>query len=143
MRVVLDTNVLLSALLGKGPMGAIFDMVEAGELEMFLTPEILEELKRVLRYPKILKWLHTVGLDAGAVMQYVIEHAKLVEDVKIRNIVKADPSDDKFIGCALSVGAKYIVSGDRHLLDIGSVGGVDILSPRDFLRRVAHPLPPV
>jgi putative PIN family toxin of toxin-antitoxin system len=128
-QVVLDTNVLVSALLFGGSPRKVLDMIIAGAVNCSLSLPILEELKDVLRRPKF-------GLSSQQTMAVVEELSTLCAIVspseRIR-IISADPDDDRILGCALEARADLIVSGDAHLLKLGRHEGVRILNPSEFL----------
>jgi len=128
-RIVLDTNVLISSLLFGGAPREILEMIIAGSIDCSLSTAILDELRDVLQRPKF-------GFSSQQALAIVEELCSLCEIVspslKIR-VVKADPDDDRVIECALEAKAGIIVSGDAHLLELGTHKGIRILSPRDFL----------
>lgn len=134
MRVVLDTNVLISALFWKGKAAKILDLAEKGAITICLTKEILDEITSVLDYPKIYKHLCKSGLSIGDILHYVTKLAEFYQDdVQLRGMIKDDPSDDKFLSCALISQAKYIISGDVHILKLKSFAGILIVTPAVFL----------
>ena len=131
MRCVLDTNVLVAALLSS--RGAAADLLRlwlGGGFEMVVSPLLLRELQRVLAYPKIRS---RVGEpDAEAFMAILSGRAPVVEDpVHAPPQRAADPNDDYVIALAERTRA-MIVSGDRHLLSMA--GSLPVQSPADFLR---------
>jgi len=130
--VVIDTNVVVSALLFGGKPGKFIRFWKTGQIRPLVSKEITEEYLRVLAYPKF-------GLSENEITfllsHEVLPYFKIVE-VKSgtgKTTVKDDPSDDMFIRCAESGMCKIIISGDRHLLDLKSHGEVRILSPSEFL----------
>lgn len=130
MRVVLDTNTLISALLFSGTAARLVPAWQSGRIMVLLSRAILEEYLRALSYPKF-------RLDENE-MRSLIEEELLpwVETVLVKRritAVKQDPDDDKFLECAVSGKAAYVVSGDGHLLEIGSFRGIEILRVSDFL----------
>jgi putative PIN family toxin of toxin-antitoxin system len=132
LRVVLDTNVLISALLFGGAPRQILRMIIAGSIDCLFSPAILDELQEVLRRP-------TFGFSSRQAAAIVEELCSLCEvvDPAIRiSVVKADPNDDRVIECALQAKASVIVSGDAHLLGLGTHKGIRILSPAVFLSTV-------
>ena len=134
MRVVFDTNVVISGLLWKGTTKTLFDFVDRGSVTLCLTPLAVEEVERVLRYPKIFKQLRTHGVAPEEVVAYLVKHSLLFPDVHVVRVVAEDPSDDVFLNCAFVSGATWIVSGDQHLLRIGVYRGTRIVTPRQFLK---------
>jgi putative PIN family toxin of toxin-antitoxin system len=131
-RVVLDTNVLISAVLFNGPPRAILDLVIGGSLYCSLSLAILDELRDVLERPKF-------RFSPEQAFQ-VIEELHAVCDIvnpAIRvNVVTADPNDNIILECALESKADIIVSGDQHLLAVIEFRGIRIVSPADYLKLI-------
>lgn len=130
MRIVLDTNTVISGLLWFGNPRQILDLAEEGTVTICTSSNLLNELEKVLARPKFTERLATVGTSVEEVLDRFIELAEVVEKVMV---VTADPDDDAVISCALAAGADCIVSGDAHLLDLKSYGDVEILSAAQFL----------
>jgi len=129
MNIVVDTNVIVSALVFGGLPRRVFETVESGRCEFFYSAEIESETRRVLR--------DKFGWDEDRLERYLPTLWNLGERVTPRrrvNAVKEDPDDNRIVECALAAGADTIVSGDGHLLRLGGFGGISILNPREFLR---------
>lgn len=129
LRVVLDTNVLISAILFGGPPRQVLEKVIAGELECSLSLALLDELRDVLRRPKF-------GFSARMALTIIEELSaicQIVSPTQELEIVEADPDDDRVLECALETKADFIVSGDAHLLDLGFYGDIRIVSSSDLL----------
>lgn len=129
-RIVLDTNVLISAILFNGSPRSILEQVISGSVYCSLSHSILDELRDVLQRPKF-------GFSPAQAV-HVLEELHSVCDVVnpvIRvDVVMADPADNIVLECALEAKANFIVSGDQHLLAIVEFRGVQILSPSDYLK---------
>ncbi|MDP3722133.1 MAG: putative toxin-antitoxin system toxin component, PIN family [Candidatus Omnitrophota bacterium] len=127
-RLVLDTNVVVSALLFDGPPAALVRLVVEGELVSLTSPSLLAELQRVL----VSKFQYPPSLAELAVTEWraLSEH---VEPTVTLAVVAQDPSDNRVLECAVSAHAEAIVSGDKHLLALKSFRGIPILSPHAFL----------
>jgi len=133
IRVVLDTNVLVSGLLFGGTPGKLLDLWKTGTIRLIMSRVMLDEFLRVLAYPKL-----RLSEEEIHYLLYV-EVLPHVEMVKVRPapiLIPMDPSDDMFLHCAVAAGAKYIISGDRHLLQLKSYKRIKILSPAEFLYSV-------
>jgi putative PIN family toxin of toxin-antitoxin system len=134
MKVVLDTNVLVSAFLWHGTAKEVFVFAEQGICSICVTQEILNELERVLAYPKFEKILARVGTTPTALigdfMEVAAYYPSLYFDV---TIISVDSADDHILACALSAGADYIISGDKHLTSLKIFHAIPILTPRQFL----------
>jgi len=128
--VVLDTNVLVSALFWGGVEATVVGLVEVGMVEGYTCQAIIDELTRVLRYPRF-------GLteeEVEDVRNYYITILVVVNpDVRV-DIVEDDPDDNKVLENAFEVNARFIVTGDRHLLKLGEYRGVKILQAAEFLQ---------
>ena len=131
MRVVLDTNILVSALLWRGTPYRCLLAVQTGLADLILSPPILDELRTVL----VVKFQHTPA-EAADVIQFVRSTADVVEISGGIRAVPDDPDDDKFIETAQIGRADFIVSGDRHLLKLGSAAGVPVITAREFLHQL-------
>ena len=127
MRVILDTNVIMSALFFGGIPGQILSAYRTGTLTLILTPEILSEYQDVAT-----RLSKRFGLESEDIFQWITVHSELIADSTLIESVCADPDDDKFIAAALSSGAKIICSGDKHLLDVNGYRGIEILKPKPF-----------
>ena len=132
MRIVLDTNVLMSAIFFGGVPFKILQAWRNGKVQLAVCPEILTEYREVaLR----LKQRYD-GVDALPLLDLIAIHSCLVQAVPLPEPVCDDPDDAIFFACALAAKARIIVSGDRHLLDLGEYQGVPIVSAREFLERL-------
>ncbi len=132
MRIVLDTNVFLSAALG-GALRAVIDHWRAGHFTLVVTDQIVGEYLSVLRRPKF-------GLPNEVVddlIGYVFRKAEFVVSVERLRVIQADPADDKFLEAAVAGQAAFIVSGDQHLLNLQTYRGISIITPRELLDRLA------
>ncbi len=129
LRVVLDTNVIISAAWG----GVPYHVLEAWFAERYvllISPAVLAEyhatLERLLPgSPAADRFLHALYVKGVA-----------VHPTESLAVIRDDPSDDRFLECALAGRAEVIVSGDRHLLQLNSFRGIRIVSPRTFLDTV-------
>lgn len=136
MRVVLDTNVLISAFLWRGVPKEIFTLAEKGRVAICVNKEMVEEFERTLSYPKFTERLSRLNKTPA---QIIDEFLEVVEHYPSRYFpkpqIKDDPSDDMFLTCAISSNASCIVSGDKHLLALKEFQNIPILTPRQFLNR--------
>ena len=128
-KVVLDTNVLISALLFGGKPRAIMEAALSHSIELCVSETIVQEFQEVLLRPQF-------GLSAQFVHNAVAELTSLAEWVvpsKHFELVDEDPSDNFILDCAVEAGAQYLVTGDGHLLDLHNCAGVRIVTPQVFL----------
>lgn len=138
LRIVLDTNAVLSALLWRGPPHLVFQAARQQEhLRLFTSTVLLEELAEVLIRPSPAKRLALIGRTAREVLADYVEAAELVTPVATPPVIAADADDDHVIAAAVAAEADLIVSGDHHLLDLGSHQGIRILTPAAALAIIA------
>ena len=128
IRAVLDTNTIVSGVGWGGPPAAVLDAALVGHFEIVTSPALLDELRRVLAYPK----LQAVIGDADELIKLLALVAIVVTPTKTVELVR-DPDDDRLIEAALAAGADIIVTGDQDLLTLGDIGQISILTPREFL----------
>lgn len=133
MRAVFDTNVLLSALLWRGVPNECLLGAEAGLFDLVLAEEILDELREKL----VVKFGNTAD-EADDAIAGIRRVSDLVEIEGRSGWVIADPDDDMFVETAIAGNADYIVSGDKHLLGLKKLNGIEIVTPREFLNRLAE-----
>lgn len=128
-RIVLDTNVTVSAFFWNGNSRKIYELAKRNKIKILYSKEIEAELIRVLSYKKF-------GLSPHEIIPLVNDFRKTATLINIKSkihIIKEDPTDNIFIECAINGKAKYIISGDHHLLEQKKIQGIDILKPKDFL----------
>lgn len=128
-KVVIDTNVFISAFGWGGNPLAIIELLEKGEIENCISEVILDELCRALSYPK-LDFPQKLQSD---ILEFILVYSKIYKPEEYLNIV-SDPKDNKLIECALSSGAKFIITGDKGLLSIKEFRGIKTIKPDDFLK---------
>ena len=133
VRVVLDTNVLLSGIFFGGLPGRLLDAWQSGQLARVLSPAILTEYHRAgaelaARYPATVTTLDPI-------LALLAQASAIVNAPKLPTPVSADPDDDKFLACALASRTPVIVSGDKHLLRVSGWSGIEVLTPRQLIDR--------
>jgi putative PIN family toxin of toxin-antitoxin system len=134
MRVVLDANVLVSAVLSsRGTPAQILNAWRAQQFDLVISEAILAEIGRVFRYPKIARRLRWSEDRLQAFLDDLAHIAILTPGVLTLTVITADPPDDRYLECAVEGEAAYIVSGDRLLLRLSVYQGIPILTPRAFL----------
>ena len=139
MHVVLDANVLVSALISpRGAPGAILDAWEQDHFDLVVSPAILAELGRVLHYPRIQQKYSLPAERLEQFLRSITGQAVLADPVPELAVIEADPADNRYLECAKAGAASYIVTGDKHLLDLGEFEGTVILPPAGFLAVLAH-----
>jgi uncharacterized protein len=136
IRTVLDAHVVVSGILSEnGTPGKILKAWYEDRFHLVVSPAILDELRRVLQYPRIERRHHW---SASQVREFLEDLASLViltsGQFALPPIVAEDPSDDRYLECAIEGEANYIVSGDRHLLHLEAYEGTEIVAPREFIK---------
>ena len=131
MKVVVDTNVLLSAILFAGTPGQLLEAWRNGKVELVIAPDIVDEYVRVAerleaRYDNV---------DIQPIVALVVQNATLVPATRLPGPVCDDLDDDKFLACALSSGTDMVVSGDKKLRVASGYEGIQVLTPRQFVDR--------
>ncbi|MBM3124137.1 MAG: putative toxin-antitoxin system toxin component, PIN family [Chloroflexi bacterium] len=129
LKVVMDTNVIVSGVFFSGPPFQILEAWQSGAFELAVSQEILEEYQRV----GMTLQEGYQNVDLKPFLNFVIEHAKFYESVVLEEAICEDPDDDKFFACALASGSETIISGDKHLLKASGYQGIRVLKPRQFL----------
>ncbi|RCK76801.1 MAG: hypothetical protein ANABAC_3226 [Anaerolineae bacterium] len=127
-RVVLDTNVLVSAYLG-GKLEGILQLFRQGRYRLLLSEEIFVEYLAVLKRPKF----QLEQRDINSLIALLLSKGEFISTPIRLEIITADPSDNKFLEAAVAGKADVVVSGDHHLLELGSYAGIPILTAADFL----------
>jgi len=130
MRVVVDTNVFVSGIFWKGISNKIINFWREEKFDLVTSLKNVEELIKVLRYFKI-------SMSNELMKEWInllVENSIIVDVIGNVKVVKDDPTDDKFIETALNGNADYIVSQDRHLLDLKEFEGIKIVTPQEFLK---------
>ncbi|MFN8719153.1 putative toxin-antitoxin system toxin component, PIN family [Gemmatimonas sp.] len=137
MKVVLDTNVLVSGLLFRGVPGCMLTAWSTGTLRLVISPPILEEHRRV-----------GLALSRGreplvgtleALLAMLTVHALLVDAPPLDERVSEDPDDAMCFAAAVAANARLIVSGDKHLLRVSGWRGIEIVKARPFVDRYLEP----
>jgi putative PIN family toxin of toxin-antitoxin system len=133
VRIVLDTNVVISGVFFGGVPGRILSAWSAGEFELVLSPSILEEYRRVglelgRRYPD-------VNAAFEPLLTLIAMNALIIDASRLTDPVSGDPDDDMFLAAALASQAQLIVSGDQDLLRVSGWRGIEVVTPRQFSDR--------
>lgn len=129
MRLVIDTNVVISGIFWKGIPNKILKKWFDGEFEVFISAYILAE------YEEVLKRIGS-GLSLEEIREWIeliITHSSIIIPSGKLNVIEADPDDDMFIECAFYGDADFIISGDNHLLKLKEYKGIKIVSPGQFV----------
>ena len=133
LRVVVDTNVYISAIFWGGKPRHVIDLGRDGKIQIFTSEDIEQEI-----LDKLMTKFGLNSDDAGRVMADFSTFTKPIRVSRRIRAVKDDPDDDKFIECAVECAvecnAEFIVSGDKHLLNMRKYEGIDIMNAATFLK---------
>ena len=129
MKIVLDTNIFISAIIFGGPPETIIRLGIDNKLEIYTSPSILAEVADVLS--RKFNW------DADKIdlaIRNLCHFCRIIEPQKKVNMVDLDPSDNKILECAMESDAKYLITGDKkHLIPIKKIKKCKILTPGEFI----------
>ena len=137
MRIVLDTNVLISALLSpRSNSTQILRFVIDDAVSLVISRNIIDEANRVVRYPKLVKLLEKNGIKPDEIA-FTIEKLSKIASVTpgelTLDVIQDDPSDNEIVACAVEGEADFIISGDHHLTELKEFRGIMILNPATLL----------
>ena len=134
LRVVLDTNVIVSALLSpSGAPGRILERLLGGAFELVMSPHLLDELKRALGYSKVKRYLRLTADERETLLAQLETIADPVQGDLALSVDVRDRQDLAVLAAAVEGRAEYVVTGDKDLLVLGQYEGIAIVSPRAFL----------
>jgi len=137
IKVVLDANQYVSALLKPGSKpDQVFQLAHQKKINPLLSHKILAELRRVLLYPKLTKIHQRTTQQIDNLLEKIARIAEITPGELLLEVIEDDPTDNKYLECAIEGGADFIVSGDSHLTSLTSFRGVNIVTPNIFLKLV-------
>lgn len=134
IKAVLDTNVVISAIIFGGKPRKVLNLAIEGKISLFFSEPMFEEIREILggrKFRFTAPQLLAVERELEAISDTVYPDKNI-------KIVKDDPDDDVFIECAIATDADYIVSGDKHLLDLKSYGKIKIINAAEFIGLVGR-----
>lgn len=138
MRLVLDTNSLISAILWRGTPASVFAVVRAGRATAFISAEVLQELTGVLDRSKFRRRLVETNLSVVDVVRHITAVARHVAAPPLPPVPELrDPKDVIILACAVAADADMIVTGDRDLLALRSFRRIPILTAVQALERLS------
>ena len=132
MRVVLDTNVVMSAIFFGGVPFEVLSAWHNGEFELVVSEAVMAEYREIAARMKA----KFPSIESEIWMRYIEDHATMVSAVPLATQVCEDADDDVFLACAIAASAKIVCSGDKHLLACNGWNGVEVLTPRIFCNRL-------
>ena len=137
LRLVLDTNVVVAGFLWNGPPRRLIELAIDGQVELYSSPVLLDELAHTLGYSKFTSRLESFGTSVATLVAQYTALVTLVAPASVPRVVANDADDDHVIAAAVAARAGLIVTGDRkHLLPIGSHQGIAIVTAREVVDRL-------
>lgn len=137
LKAVVDTNLFVSGLFGKDSLSAKLQNLWINQdFELVTSIEIVKEVSRVLHYPRIKERFHPKDETLKRFFRLIFRKAIITKDIYKTDKITDDPSDNKFLACALEGKADYIVSRDPHLRNLKQFHGIKIIDVTRFLERV-------
>jgi uncharacterized protein len=136
IHVVFDTNVVISGSLWSGAPKRALMAAQAGQAKAFVSEAMLDELNAVIVRPKFASRLNLLQKDHNQIVAEYLQYAEVIDVAAAPPLVSIDRDDDLVLACAFSAAAHYIVSGDPHLLTLGTVQGVHIITVATFLQEI-------
>ena len=132
LRLVLDTNVVVSGVLWGGHSRRLLELAVADAIMLYSSPVLMEELSQTLHYAKLDKRIMALQTTAQALVAYYSALVTLVVPHQVPRVIAQDADDDQVLACAMEARAHFIASGDQHLHSLGgSYQGVRIVTPAE------------
>ncbi len=134
---VIDTNLFISGLFGRNTVTAqLQELWIQQQFQLGTSLEIMKEVIRVLQYPRVKKHLIDDEETVRRFFRLVFRKAIVARDDFQTGRIVDDPTDNKFLACALEIKADYIVSGDNHLLSLKHSHGTQIVDAASFIKKI-------
>jgi uncharacterized protein len=137
LRAVIDTNLFVSGLFAKDTLSAQLQNLWINqEFELVISLEIIKEVSRVLSYPRIKERFKPKEENVRRFFRLIFRKAIISKDIYKTDKIVDDPTDNKFLACAMEKKADYIVSRDPHLRDLKHFHGIQIIDATTFIEKV-------
>lgn len=140
LRVVLDTNQFVSSVLVRHGLPAqVLDAWKQRQFILIVSPAIIAEIRSTLDYPRLRRKYPITDDDVEGLVTLLTHDAVVVPGItSVSGVIPDDPTDERVLACAVEGGANLIVSGDRHLRELGEFKGIVIVTARQLLERLAE-----
>ena len=139
MRVVLDTNVAISALLWNGSPRRLLELADVGMISMFLSPELMLELVRLLSRSRFSGQLLAQQLTVASARDRYVGRTRLVVPTSLPNSSLGGSRYVHLLACAVAAHAELLITGDHQLLNLSMYAGTRIMKPAQALRFIGVP----
>lgn len=137
LKAVVDTNLFISGLFGEGSLSAkLQDLWIKQEFDLVTSIEIMKEVSRVLHYPRIKLQFNIKEETVKRFFRLVFRKAMVTKDLYVTDKITDDPTDNKFLACALEGKADFIISRDPHLRNLKQFHRIPIVDVKDFLEQL-------
>lgn len=137
LRAVIDTNLFVSGIFARDSLSAQLQNLWINlEFELVTSIEIIKEISRVLNYPRIKDHFKPKDKNIKRFFRLIFRKAVIAKDIYKTDRITEDPTDNKFLACALEKNADYIVSRDPHLRNIKHYHGIQIVDVKTFIEKV-------
>ena len=127
LKLVLDTNTIVSAFFWEGNEVELFRKIEQGKAILYISGQILTEIEEVIKRPKFNEVMRKANLTPDQIIQKIVSLSHLVIAPKLNIQVCRDEKDNKFLECAENAKADYLISGDEDLLSLKEYNGIPIV----------------
>lgn len=134
LKIVADTNTIISGLLWKGNKFKLLQEAEKENIRLFTNKEILKEIEQVIDYDQLQKYIAESGLTKEQLLEKINSLCHIIFGEKLNIDVCRDPDDNKIIECAIHAKANFIISGDKDLLSLKEYKNIKIISTEDILK---------
>jgi uncharacterized protein len=138
-KTVLDTNVLVSGIIGSGYSASIVNAAQKGQIQLVTSARLLEEFSEVITRRHIARKYPKAAQAAETLLDFLRAFAILTPGIPEAQNISPDRDDDFVLACALDEKVDCIVSGDPHLLNLKIFRGIPILTPREFVEGMLKP----
>jgi len=137
LRAVVDTNLLVSGLFARHSLSAqLQDLWINQDFELITSVEIIKEVSRVLNYPRIRERFKPKDESIKRFFRLIFRKAIITKDIYKTDRITDDPTDNKFLACALEKKADYIISRDPHLRNIKHYYGIQVIDVKTFVEKI-------
>jgi|SRR3989344_542850 len=135
MKIVIDTNVWLSGIFWEGEASKILEKAEKKDVQIIISEDILSEIIKVLnRESKFQKYILDLRLSIEYLLRTILSISNLIETKIKLDVIKEDPKDNIILEAAIDGKVEYLISYDKHLLNMIEFRGIKIISPGEFLK---------
>ncbi|MDP2704605.1 MAG: putative toxin-antitoxin system toxin component, PIN family [bacterium] len=134
MRVVADTNIIISMLLWGKSLERFLVLVNTRRITLCFSPQTIDELFRVIYHSHIQKQAEKLKTPVETLLDKLIAASEIVYPTQRVAVIREDPSDNRILETAIAARVRYIVTGDRHLLKCKQHLNIPIVTPAEFLK---------